>query len=170
MAVNFVAGSLAGLGLLGVEDGAEPGQGLVADDERGDDGSLAVGDQAGLLILLVLAGKDVEDVVAALDALVVRQQDEALGVVVQVVGGPLDDGEALVDAGQGLVAEGVGLGQEGDDVTVGLGEVGDDGGGEGLVGGVAQLDAAPAVLVPLDGVDGVADDGVVHQMLLESAL
>lgn len=48
---------------------------------------------------------------------------------------------------------------------VGLGEVGDDGSGEGLVSGVGELDGALAEFVGLEGVDTVANDRVVEEML-----
>jgi hypothetical protein len=51
------------------------------------------------------------------------------------------------------------------DVLVGLGQVGNDRSSEGLVSGIAKLDGALAVFVGLEGVDAVADNWVVEQML-----
>lgn len=53
---------------------------------------------------------------------------------------------------------------------VGLGEVGDDGGGEGLVSSVSELDGALAEFVGLEGVDAVADDRIVEEMLDEGRI
>lgn len=167
--VDLVVDDLGSLGLLGRDEGADPGQGLVTDDNGRDDGSLAVANVAALLIILDLGRVDVEDVVAALKGLVVGQQDEALGVGVELAGGLLDEGEALVEAVERLVAERVDAGDVGRDVLVGLGEVGQDGGGEGLVGRVAELEGALGILVGLEGVDAVADERVVQQVLLRSA-
>lgn len=163
--LNLLVGGLLCLSLLLGDQAAEPVEGLVAHDEHGCDDGLASSHEASLLILLVLGGVDLEDVVLALEPLVVGEEDEALGVVVEIVGGLLDDGEALVDAVQRLVANLVGPGDVGGDVLDGLGEVGEDGSGEGLVGGVAELDGLLAVLVGLEGVDAVADEGVVQQVL-----
>jgi hypothetical protein len=78
------------------------------------------GDQAGLLVLLILRGVDMENMVLALQALSVGQQDETFGFVVEFVGGLLDDGEMLIDAVEGLVAELIGLLDVGRGVLVGL--------------------------------------------------
>lgn len=51
-----------------------------------------------------------------------------------------------------------------------LGEVGDDWSGEGLVSGVGELDGALAEFVGLEGVDAVANDRVVEEMLDESRI
>lgn len=50
-----------------------------------------------------------EDVLLALESLLVGEKNQSTGIVVQVIGGLLDNGEALLDAVQGLVAKGVGL-------------------------------------------------------------
>lgn len=110
--------------------------------------------------------------VAALEALVVGQQDEGLCVAVELGGGLLDGGEALVDAGQRLLADRVGALNVRRDELVGLGEVGQEGCSEGLVGRVAELKRALRVGVGVDsagdGVDAVGDDGVVEEVLLSS--
>lgn len=51
---------------------------------------------------------------------------------------------------------------------VAFGEVGNDGGSKGLVGGVTKSDGALAEFVGLEGVDAVADERVVEEMLDES--
>ena len=130
-------GSLGSLGLLGREEAANPAQGLVADNQRRRDGSLAVANVAALLILFRLSGVDIEHVVTALKGLVVGQEDEALGLGIELAGGLLDGGEALVEAVERLVAKRVGAGDVGRDVLVRLGEIGQDGGSKGLVGRVA---------------------------------
>lgn len=165
--VDLVVDGLTSLGLLGMEEAAKPRQSLVADDENGGDGGLSVGDESCLLVLLVLAGIHLEDVLLALEALGVGQEDQILGLIVEVVGGLLDNGELLIDAIEGLVAEVVDLGNVRRDVLVRLGEPRDDGGGKGLVGSVAELDGLLAVLVGLEGVDAVANDGVVQEVLEE---
>lgn len=163
--VDLVVDGLRGLILLGVEIAAQPGEGLVADDEAGGDGGLALGDEALLVGLLVLGGVDLEDVVLALEALVVGQQDQTLGLVVEVVGGLLDHGESLVDAVERLVAKVVDPVGVGSDVLKGLGEPGDHGSSKGLVSRVAELDGPLAQLVGLEGVNTIMDDGVVEQVL-----
>lgn len=118
-----------------------------------------------MLNLLGLAGIDVKDVVTALDTLVVREQNQAASVVVQIAGGLLDDGEALVDAVEGLVTERVGPSDVGRDVLVGLGEPGEDGSSKSLVGRIAELDGALSVLVGPDSVDAIADQRVGEEVL-----
>lgn len=152
-----------------MEEAAEPGQSLVADDKDRGDGSFAVCDKSGLLVLLVLAGVNLKDVLLALKAHGVGHEDQALGVIVEVGGGLLDDGELLIDAVEGLVAEGVGLLNVRRDILVRLGKPGNDGSSKGLVGSVAELDGLLAVLVGLEGVDTVANDGVVQKVLEQSA-
>ena len=85
--------------------------------------------------------------------------------LLQLAGGLLHDGEALIDAVERLVADGVGALDVGGDVGVGLGEPGDDGGGKRLVGRVAELDGALGVLVGGEGGDAVVDEGVVEEVL-----
>jgi hypothetical protein len=48
------------------------------------------------------------------------------------------------------------------DVLVRLGEVGNNGSGESLISGVAELDRAPAVFIGLEGMDAVVDNWVVE--------
>jgi hypothetical protein len=48
-------------------------------------------------------------VLLPLESLLVGEQNQSTGIVVEVISGLLDDGEALLDAVQGLVAKGVGL-------------------------------------------------------------
>lgn len=50
-----------------------------------------------------------EDVLLALKSFLVGEQNQSTGIVVEVIGGLLDDGEALLEAVQGLVAKGIGL-------------------------------------------------------------
>lgn len=148
-----------------MEECAQDSQGLGGQNESSGDGSLALADDTLLLVLLGLRGVHVEDVVATLKALVVGEEDDLLGVVVQIGSGLLDDGETLVDAVEGLVTEGVGALDVRGDVAVRLGEVRKDGSGEGLIGRVTKLDGALGVAVVLDGVDTVADQGVVEKVL-----
>ncbi len=137
--VNLLLDLLGDLGLLDSDVAAGEGECLVADLEDGGDGGLALAQVALLRLLLGLGAVDVKDVVATLEALIVGQEDEGLGVAVELGGGLLDNGEALVDAGQRLLAERVGALDIRRDELVGLGEVGEDGGGKGLVGRVAEL-------------------------------
>lgn len=167
--VNLLLDLLGDLGLLDGDVAAGVGEGLVADLEDGGDGGLALANVALFGLLLGLGVEDVENVVAALETLVDGEEDDGLGVVVELAGGLLDDGEALVDAVQGLVADGVDALDVGRDVLVGLGEVGDDGDGKGLVGRVAELDGLLGVGVGVDGggdgVDAIADEGVAENVL-----
>jgi hypothetical protein len=166
LVVGLLVDSVVCLGLLGGDEATEPGEGLVADDESGGDGSPTVAQEIlGLLGLLDLTSPDVVNMVAALETLVVRQKDEALGVAVQLLCGLADDGEALVELAEGLVAKGVGADDVGRDVLVELGQVGNHGGGEGLVGRVAKLQRLMAVLVGLEGLDAITDDGVAQEVL-----
>lgn len=166
--VDLLLGNLGGLSLLGGQEGADPAQGLVANDEGSGNSSLALTNKASLLLLLGLSAVDLEDVVATLNTLVVGEEDQALGVVVQLGGGLLDDGEGGIEAVEGLVANGVGTLNVGRNVLVGLGEVGEDGSSEGLVGRVTELEGALGILVALDGANAVVDQRVVEKMLEES--
>lgn len=163
--LDLVVDGFCGLVLLGREQAAEPAQRLVADDEGGGDGGHALGDDALLLRLLDLCGVDLEDVVAALDTLVEGQEDQATRVPVELAGGLADDGEVLVEAVERLVANTVGRLDVRGDELIGLGEPRHDGAGKGLVCRVAELNGTLAILVGLEGVDTVADEGVVEQML-----
>lgn len=168
--VDLVVHSIVGLLLLRAEEVTDESDSLAGDDEGSSDGSLAGGDQgeAGLVAavgLLVLAGVGAPDMVAALKALVVWEQDNALGIGVQLVGGLLDDRETLIDLGQCLVAEVVGLLDIGLDILVGAVEVVDNGSGKGLVGRVAELDGLCAVRVRLERLDAIMDNVVVVQVL-----
>jgi len=125
-------------------------------------------DDTLVLGLLVLLGVNAVDVVTALERLVVGEKDEGASVLDNVLRGATNGREALVDLAEGLVADGVSLLDVGGDVSVGLGEVGEDGSGEGLVGGVGELDRALAELVVLDCVDRVVYDRVVEEMLEDS--
>lgn len=159
-----------GLLLLRAEEVTNEPDGLAGEDEGSSDCSLAGGDQgeAGLVAavgLLVLAGVGAPDMVAALEALVVWEQDNALGIGIQLVGGLLDDREPLIDLGQCLVAEVVGLLDIGLDILVGAVEVGYNGSGKGLVGRVADLDGLCAVRVRFERLDAIMDNVVIVQVL-----
>lgn len=58
-----------GLGLLLVQERAQPRESLVANDEDGGNGSLSVGDETSLLDLLHLRVVDIKDMVLALETL-----------------------------------------------------------------------------------------------------
>ena len=163
--VDLLLDSSGGLGLLGGQEAAQPAQSLVADDKGSGDGGAALGDKAFLLSLLDLGRVDGKNVVAALKTLVVREEDQRAGVIVKVGGGLLDEREVLVDAVEGLVAEGVGALDVRRDEPVRLGQPGQHGGSEGLVCRIAELDGALSVLIGPDGVDAVADERVVEQVL-----
>lgn len=165
--VDLFVDSVGCLGLLLVQEGADPRESLVANDKRSDDGGLSVGDEAWLLVLLVFRAVHLKDVIPSLEALVVGEKDEALGIVVELLGGLHDNGEFLVDAVEGLVAEGVDLLDVRRDILVGPLEPGKNGSGKGLVSGVAELDRLLSVFVGLESVDAVANDGVVEEMLEE---
>lgn len=167
--------SIVCLLLLRAQEVTNESDSLTSNDEGSSDGSLASGDQseAGLIAtvgLLVLAGVGGPDVVAALEALVVGEQDKALGVGIQLVGGLLDDRKALVDLGQCLVAKVVCLLDVGLDILVGPVEVGDNGGGKGLVGRVAELDGLCTVGVRLERLDSVVNNVVIIKVLCQVSL
>jgi hypothetical protein len=168
--VDLVVHSVMGLLLLSTPEVTNEPDSFTGEDEGSSDGSLAGRDQgeAGVVTtvgLLVLAGVCAQDMIAALETLVVGEQDDALGIGVQLVGGLLDGREALIDLCQGLVAEVVCLLDVGLDVLVGAVEVGYDGGGKGLVGRVAKLDGLCAVWVRLEGLDTVVNNVVTIQVL-----
>lgn len=118
-----------------------------------------------MAILLKLGGVDLKDVVLALEALVVREEDKPFGIVVKLVGGLLDDGEALIEFLKSLVAKVVGLGDVGRDILVGLCEPGKDWGSKGPVRRVAELYGPLGVLIGLDGVEAVGNERVVQKVL-----
>lgn len=163
--VDLLLDSLGSLSLLGVEEGAQDSQGLSREDESGGDSGLALANDALLLVLLGLRRVDLENVVAALDALVVGEEEDVLGVVVEVRGGLLDNGETLVEGVERLVAKRVGTLDVRRDVLVRLGEVRDDGKSEGLVGRVTERDGALSDAVGLDGGDAIGDQRVVEEVL-----
>jgi hypothetical protein len=107
--VDLLFGGIGSLALLDSNKAAQPSQRLVANNKGRGDGSLALGHDTLLLELLKLGSVDLEDVLLALESFLVREQDQSTGIVVKVISGLLDDGEALFDAVQGLVAKGVGL-------------------------------------------------------------
>lgn len=116
-------------------------------------------------MLLGLRRVDFENVVAALDTLVVGEEDDVLGVVVEIRGGLLDNGETLIEGVERLVAKRVGTLDVRRDVLVRLGEVREDGSSEGLVGRVAEGNGALSDAVGLDGGDAIGDQRVVEEVL-----
>jgi hypothetical protein len=88
---------------------------------------------------------------------VVERSAELLGVLLQ-------DGEFRVDLGQALIAEIVDAGEVWRDVAVGLFDVREEGLGV-VVALVGELQRLGAVLVVLEGGDGVEDDGVGGEVL-----
>jgi hypothetical protein len=163
--VDLLIGHVGSLGLLLVQEGADPRQRLVANDKDGGSSSLSVGDEACLLVLFDFRVIDLEDVILALETLMVWEEDKSPRILVELLGGLLGDGESLVDAIEGLAAQGVDLLDVRRDILVGLREVGNNGSSEGLVSGFAELDGALAVFVGFEDMDAVADNWVVEQML-----
>jgi len=102
--VNLLVDGGGGLGLLLMQERAQPRESLVANDEDGGNGSFSVRDEASLLDLLDLRVVDLEDVVLTLKTLLNWEEDESAGILVELIGGFLDDGELLVDTVEGLVA------------------------------------------------------------------
>lgn len=162
--IQLVGGGLLGLVLLLGQEGAQPAQGVAADDQGRGDGGLAHGHEAVAADLAHFGLVGAVDVVLALEALAQRQEGEAGGAVVQLVGRFLDGREPLLDLGQGAVAERVGLGDVGGDVLVRLGEVDQHGPGhvEAVVG---EREGLFAERVGLEGLDAVVDKGVGAEML-----
>lgn len=156
---------LLGLLLAGADQAARPVKRLTRHNQSRRQQSLAGGNDAIAAGLLTLAGEDRYHMVLLLHAEAIREEHQALGVLVQLAGGLLDHREALVDLRQSLVAQVVGLADVGRDVLIGLFEVVKDGLGEDLVGRVAKGNAALADLVLLDGADAVSDNGVVQEVL-----
>lgn len=134
------------------------------------DGSLARKKDAGTIVasdVLVLLCVDIQHVVLALKGLVVGQEDEFLCFRVEFTSGLLNGGERRVKLGQGLVTKVVRLLDVGIDVLVWLGKVGQDGGGEGLVGGVCEGDGFLTDGVGLEGLDAVVDNRPACEVLWE---
>lgn len=163
-----VGSGFLGLGLAGVQVLAEPGQGLVGDNEAGGDEGLGESDDAlaaGVLILGIVNG---EEVVAGLGALADGEEDEVLAVGPQLAGGLLQRGQPLVHLAEHLVAERVGLFHVRRHVLVRPRQVGDYGLRQRLVRRVAQLYRLLAVRVLLDGRQAVAHEGVLGDVLSSS--
>lgn len=167
--VDLLLDLLGSVGLLGRDVAADVDEGLVANLENGGDGRLALANVALLGVLLGLGVVDAEDVVAALAALLQGQHDQVLGLIVDLGGGLLDQGNVLVDAVEGLVAQRVGTLHVGSDPggegVVGLGEKRQERTGKSLVGRVTKLDGSLSVRVAGDGRDAVVDERVVEQVL-----
>jgi hypothetical protein len=166
--VDLFVGSIGGFGLLGSNEAANPLESLIAHNEGSGDGSLALCDDALLLNLLELARVDLEDVVFTLETLVVREEYQCLGVIVELRSGLLDDWESLVNLVKGLVTQAVGVCDVGREVLIRAGEPGKDGSRKRLVGRVAKLDTPLAVFIGLEAVDAVADYGIIQKVLNKS--
>lgn len=159
-----------GLGPPGSKTAAGPAQCLIADHKGGGNDSLALTHETLLLDLLNLGSIYLKNVIATLDAFVEGEQNQVAGFVVQVAGGLLHNGKALIDAIEGLVAEGVGAGDVRGEITVRLGKPREDGSSKGLVSRVTEFERALSELVGLDSVDAVADDWVGEKVLQGCAL
>lgn len=166
--MGFVIDMLVGVLSSVTQQVSDKLESLDGDDESGSECGLSSQNETGTIVaaqILVFSGVDVNNVVPALESFVVRKKDEALGVRVQLPGGLLDNRPPLVNLGQGLIAEIVGLQDVWLDVLVGLGQVGQDGGGKGFVRGVTELEGLLAVWVRLEGLDAVVDNRVGSQVL-----
>ena len=75
--VDLFIDRVGSLGLLLVQEGADSREGLVANDKDGGSCSLSVGDKACLLVLLSFRAVDLEDVILALEALVVWEENKS---------------------------------------------------------------------------------------------
>jgi hypothetical protein len=64
--VDLLVDGVGGFGLLLMQEGAQPGESLVANDENGGNSSLSMGDETSLLNLLDFRVVDLEDMVFAL--------------------------------------------------------------------------------------------------------
>lgn len=109
---------------------SQPRKDIIADDQAGREGGLAVGHDTDLGVtsdLLDLAIVDLEDVLLALGALLEREVGNLLGGLDKLSRWLLDGGESLVEGGEGRVTEGVGAGDVGRDVLVWLLEVWEEG-------------------------------------------
>lgn len=132
--VDFFVHGLGGLGLLSSNEAANPAEGLVAHHQSSGDSRFALGNEALLLNLLELARINLEDVVLAFKTLVVGEENQRLGLIVEIGGRFLDNGESLVNLVEGLVAKGIGLCDVWRDVLIGTGKPRKDRSGESLVG------------------------------------
>jgi len=104
------------LPLLLTHESRRPRQHVAHDNKPRRDGSLAIRDIALPAYLLDFALIRPDHILLSLDALSQRQEDETLGVVVQLARRFLDGGHARVEAVQGGVAERVRAGEEGGQV------------------------------------------------------
>jgi len=167
LVVHLLVHNTLGLLLLGAEEPANGLDDLGGNDERRRQQRLAVGDQVVAADLLDLAAVRLEHVVLAGQAGPIWEEDEVAGLLVDLAGGLFDYRKARVDGRERLVAQVVGLLDVGGDVLVRLGEVGDYGLGEGLVGRVAELEGLLAVGVGLEGLEAVVDYWVVEEVVDE---
>lgn len=140
--VDLVIDSMFRLFFLLAQKVSNELDGLPSNDQGSGNSSLAAQDQSEAIVssgLLVFVRVDVENVVLALKAFVQREEHEPLGVCVQFVGGLLDNRKFLVDFGKCFIAQVVRFLEIWLEVLVRAGQVGQDGNGKRLVGGVAQL-------------------------------
>jgi hypothetical protein len=68
--VDLLIDSVGGLGFLPVQEGADPREGFIANDNDSGNSSLSVGDEACLLVLFEFRVVDLEDVILAFETLV----------------------------------------------------------------------------------------------------
>lgn len=165
LVVDLLIDHVLGLLLLVVDDVANPDNKFTGGDKGGSDKGLAVCNNVLTADLLLLLAERLQNVVLGFETSANGQGNDALGTGVQLLGGLLDDGEALVNLGQGLVAEVVCLFGIGAQVSPRTSEVREKRLGKGLVGRVAVDQGLLA-----DGVVPEGNDTVVYYRVIQEVL
>lgn len=151
--------------LLGAQVVGNNLQHVGGDLELGADNSLRSGDDAVAARLLVLIVVRAEEVVPTLASDAQREVSNLDDLALYGRCVLLDDGEALFNLAEPIVGQAVGALDVWCDVAVGLGQVGDNGLAEAVVGCGAEIQRLLAIRVRLVGADEIRDDGVGGQML-----
>lgn len=155
LVVELLSSRILGLLFLRTQIGAQEAQRLLGEEKAGGDGGLAAGHEAISAALLVFRAVQVEDVL--LDVTCELEGEEGIvdNGAPDLFGILLDDRESLVNLAQAVVSQGIGLADIGSDISVGLGEVGEDGLRKAVVTLVGVVQGLGGVLVALEGCDGV---------------
>lgn len=142
--------------------------GLSSNDERSGDRGFPTQDQTKSVVttsLLVLVRIDVNNVVESFMAFVQREEDQFLGICVQLIGRLLYDRELLVDFGKGLVSKVIGFLEVWLEILIWARQVRQDGNSKGLIRRIAQLDRLLTVRICLECFDTIMNYGVAVDML-----
>lgn len=151
----LVINNLLHLLLLSLQEGANPSQRLLGQNETGSNNGLSRSENTITTTLLVLRTIDIIDMELSIASQTNRQRSPVVDRAAQLLGIFLEDGEAGIDLSETLVTEGVGAGQVRRYIAVGSGEVGQDGLGDAGVALVGEFDGLCSVGIALVVGDGV---------------